>query len=286
MDEPPIIDEPDAELTPAEAPAPPEYVYEPRGQDKEEWKKGSGCGNRIPLYGCIIGAGLLIAALMARSGLLDARVPDKPLLLKRAMSAHRKAQSNTGSGVDVAASVYGGVFQYQLNGDAGRPGIATRPFHLPPDLLTVAVWTGRSASTPELVGIVNRLRDTKPEKYGRIMAKMKKLSQSGIGAIRNSDTRLFLNVVLKYYEAMAELGNASNAPIISDPHRDIAAICQGVGVQYKPSGAGGGDLGILFSQKPDRMRDAVRELESSGYPAFDLQIGTHGIQIQAMKKER
>ena len=70
MDEPPIIDEPDAELTPAEAPAPPEYVYEPRGQDKEEWKKGSGCGNRIPLYGCIIGAGLLIAALMAGTSMM------------------------------------------------------------------------------------------------------------------------------------------------------------------------------------------------------------------------
>ena len=55
---------------PAEAPAPPEYVYEPRPQDKEAWKKGSGCGNRIPLYGCIIGAGLLIAALMAGTSMM------------------------------------------------------------------------------------------------------------------------------------------------------------------------------------------------------------------------
>lgn len=228
----------------------------------------------------------LIAALMARSGLLDARVPDKPLLLERAMSAHRKAQSNTGSGVDVAASLYGGVFQYQLNGGAGRPGIATRPFHLPPDLLTVAVWTGKSASTPELVGMVNRLRDTKPEKYGMMIAKMKELSRSGIEAIRNSDTLLFLDVVSEYYETMSELGNAAKAPIISVPHREIASICQKAGVRYKPSGAGGGDLGILFSQNPDRMRDAVRILESSAYPAFDLQIGTHGIQIQATKKEQ
>ena len=70
MDEPQMIDEPDAELKPTEAPAPPEYVYEPRGQDKEEWKKGSGCGNRIPLYGCLIGAGLLIASLMAGTSMM------------------------------------------------------------------------------------------------------------------------------------------------------------------------------------------------------------------------
>ena len=70
MDEPPIIDEPDSEPTPAEAPVPPEYIYEPRPQDKEAWKKGSGCGNRIPLYGSIIGAGLLIAALIAGSSMM------------------------------------------------------------------------------------------------------------------------------------------------------------------------------------------------------------------------
>ena len=72
MDEPPIIDEPEAEIRPAktEASAPPDYVYEPKPQDKEAWKKGSGCGNRIPLYGCIIGAGLLIAALMAGTSMM------------------------------------------------------------------------------------------------------------------------------------------------------------------------------------------------------------------------
>jgi hypothetical protein len=72
MDEPPIIDEPDSELMPAEteASAPPEHVYEPRSQGEEDWKKGSGCGNRIPLYGCIIGAGLLIAALMAGTSMM------------------------------------------------------------------------------------------------------------------------------------------------------------------------------------------------------------------------
>jgi len=228
----------------------------------------------------------LIAALMARFGLLDARVPDKSLLLERAMSAHRKAQSNTGSGVDVAASVYGGVFQYQLNGKAGKPGIATHPFHLPPDLLTVAVWSGKSASTPKLVGMVNRLKDANPEEYNGMMTRMRELSRTGIGAIRNSDTPLFLKTVSEYFDAMADLGEAAGAPIISPPHREISAICRESGVQYKPSGAGGGDLGILFSREPERIRAAVQTLEKAGFPAFDLQIGTHGIQIQAVKKEQ
>ncbi len=227
----------------------------------------------------------LIAALLSRFGLLDARVPDKPLLLERAMFAHRKAQSNTGSGVDVAASVYGGVFQYRLNGKSGRPGIATRPFHLPPDLLTVAVWSGESASTPELVGMVNRFRDRDPVKYTRLIGRMNEISTLGIGAIRNSDTTMFLDSVSNYFDAMKALGEAADAPIISAPHREIAGVCEAAGVCYKPSGAGGGDLGILFSRDSGSLRVAVRNLEQKGYPAFDLQIGTHGVQIQATKKE-
>ena len=72
MDEPPIIDEPVAGVTPAdaEAPAPPELVYEPSAKGKESWRGGSGCGSRLPLYGCIVGVALLIAALMAGTSMM------------------------------------------------------------------------------------------------------------------------------------------------------------------------------------------------------------------------
>jgi hypothetical protein len=72
MDEPPIIDEPDDEPKPAEtkAPTPPELVFEPPAKGKESWRGGSGCGSRLPLYGCIVGVALLIAALMAGTSMM------------------------------------------------------------------------------------------------------------------------------------------------------------------------------------------------------------------------
>jgi len=72
MDEPPIIDEPVAGVTPADAdaPAPPELVYKPPAKGKESWRGGSGCGSRLPLYGCIVGVALLIAALMAGTSMM------------------------------------------------------------------------------------------------------------------------------------------------------------------------------------------------------------------------
>jgi hypothetical protein len=54
----------------ADAPAPPELVFEPPAKGKESWRGGSGCGSRLPLYGCIVGVALLIAALMAGTSMM------------------------------------------------------------------------------------------------------------------------------------------------------------------------------------------------------------------------
>jgi hypothetical protein len=81
MDEPPIIDDPDAEepQDPAEveeAPrpkasaAPPPVVLEGLASGKEPWRGGSGCSNRLPLYGCLIGLLLVIGVLFAGTSMM------------------------------------------------------------------------------------------------------------------------------------------------------------------------------------------------------------------------
>jgi len=65
MDDSPIVDE-----SVADASVSSELAYEPTAKAKESWREGSGCGARIPLYGCIIGAGLLVAALMAGTSMM------------------------------------------------------------------------------------------------------------------------------------------------------------------------------------------------------------------------
>jgi len=75
MDEPPIAEQPVTESTSPEtevpsteqpkAPAQPEVVFEGLASGKEPWRQGSGCSNRLPVYGCIIGVAVMIAVLMA-----------------------------------------------------------------------------------------------------------------------------------------------------------------------------------------------------------------------------
>ncbi len=220
----------------------------------------------------------LTAALYAWAGVMDTRVPDRKRLLKDAMSAHHQAQSNTGSGVDIAASVYGGVFRYTINGASGTTDVSMTPTHLPSDLEAVAVWTGRSASTPEMVGSVNRFKGHSPRQYAAFMEQMTELAVAGFHSLEQSDTMGFLELVSRYGDTMQELGNASNTPIISSEHAQIRDICTEAGLAYKPSGAGGGDLGILFASGDQDVTETLRKLEQAGYPAYDLQIGTHGVR--------
>jgi hypothetical protein len=80
MDDPPIIDGPEAkepqasaevEKTPQpKAPATAEVVFEGLASGKEPWRGGMGCSNRLPLYGCLFGLVLLIGVLIAGTSMM------------------------------------------------------------------------------------------------------------------------------------------------------------------------------------------------------------------------
>jgi hypothetical protein len=80
MDESPIkdgpeIEEPQAPAEVEEAPQPKpsaatEVVFEGLASGKEPWRGGSGCSNRLPLYGCLFGLVLLIGILFVGTSMM------------------------------------------------------------------------------------------------------------------------------------------------------------------------------------------------------------------------
>jgi hypothetical protein len=80
VDDPPIIDDPEAEEPQAQAeveeapqpkaPAPTEVVFEGLASGKEPWRGGSGCSSRLPLYGCLFGLVLLIGILFIGTSMM------------------------------------------------------------------------------------------------------------------------------------------------------------------------------------------------------------------------
>ncbi len=201
----------------------------------------------------------------------------KLTVLELALATHQKAQGKQGSGVDIAASTFGGILQYTMPVVSTQLPPEIRSLSLPAGLYLRFVWTRRAASTTQLVRQVNQLREQHPQTYHRLFSELIYLAEQGSLAFQRQDVPAFLEIVDQYYHALAALSQASGAPIISDVHQQIYQVAHSHQVIYKPSGAGEGDFGILFAQNELNVIDAVVQLEKMGFPSFSFQIDTMGV---------
>ena len=214
----------------------------------------------------------VIKALFLYCGLplIDANDPGR--LFRLALAAHRRAQNGVGSGIDVAASSFGGVLRYRLAFDTQARQIAPEP--LPPwqGLPLLCIFSGGSESTRRMVGGVSRLRESAPSRYDALMKGLATLSASGIEAYRKRDIRAFMEVVEAYHKQMDRLGRESGMPIISPVHRDLSRLVGEAGGVYKPSGAGSGDIGIAFTRNMEQRLAVKAAVERAGLSCVDITL--------------
>jgi len=195
------------------------------------------------------------------------RIADKNDLFQIALQAHFEAQGKTGSGIDIAASAFGGVGIYSKI----EKNLSFKHIKLPEDLYVIPIWTGYSTSTPQFVSKTNQLKQKKLKIYTQIMQELSELSTQGCEFILNDDTLSFLNVVNEYFESLDTLGKSAEIPIISDIHKKIAGIVKICNGFYKPSGAGGSDIGIAFTNDKDVKKDIIEKINNSQFKYIKLE---------------
>lgn len=210
-------------------------------------------------HGCKLGLGssaAVTAALSCAFGQAAGEELSTTALCQRAMTAHRAAQGGIGSGADIAASCHGGSIVFSR----GHP---PRPLAWPADLHALTIITGQGADTPILVGKVNALRQHSRAAYRKHMHTLQTLAANGCQAMADGDTASLLRVLDDYYTALATLGQAANAGIVTSAHRQLHAAVADAGGVFKTTGAGGGDIGLAFyddTTTPSVVQQAVTAL--------------------------
>lgn len=216
-----------------------------------------------------IGVGSSAAVTAAVVGLAFARagkdLSDRAQLFAIADAAHTEAQGVKGSGIDVATSVYGGAIRFERLSTA--PSI--RSVEWPSPLQLTFVFSGQSASTPDLVGRVKRLRERDGKTYDARMGALAEITRSFCTALERGDARGAITIVSEWQPSLAALGHAADAPIVTPFFDDVAAIARQHGAAAKPSGAGGGDLGVVLSLA-DSTPSLRRALEQRGVHLLSL----------------
>ncbi len=197
-----------------------------------------------------------------------------------AQHIHSLAQGKKGSGIDLASSIYGGVISFQKT----RKFFKIVKTNYPQNLIILPIWSGESASTPTMIEKVNRLKSLHPGKYWRIMNQLQRLSSQAISAFKSSDVSAFLKEIGSYYETLKKLDHASEAGIITTTHKEIAHLVNRSGGIYKTSGAGGGDIGMAFTNSKDIAQKVSENILRSGYQLLNLSLSKKGITVKHIAK--
>lgn len=222
-----------------------------------------------------LGLGSSAALTVALTAAIAAHLGCELPAAQRLITMHRMFQDGRGSGVDVAASLRGGVISYRLHSSAPRMA----PVTWPSSLHWCCVWSGRPAQTSELLARMAVWRARAPASYGLLLRDLRLSAEAASMAIEAGNAPALLETIALYAEGLRKLGEASGVDIFSLEHRAIAACAAACGVTYKPCGAGGGDIGIALSNDPLRLREFRVRVAREGFREIELKLDACGLRV-------
>jgi mevalonate kinase len=213
------------------------------------------------------------------SGLLSANVIDPEqlspeFLIQLAMDSHNNAQGVKGSGADIVTSIYGGTLKYQIKDKE----IKFKQIEFPKDLFYSCVWSGVPSSTKGFVEKFNKYKKEHSSDFKNAIEEMISIANTGIEYFENDNISEFLRYYDQYFKELLKMNGQMNIPVISDAHSSIYKIARNSGAYYKSSGAGGGDLGIVFSDDPSIIKIVNNNLKENGFDILDLKFSSEGVK--------
>ena len=194
-------------------------------------------------------------------------------IFARARDAHASVQSG-GSGVDVAASTYGGVLQYSLL--SGTPCVLRAS--LPTGLHVAIYFSGASARTSTLRAQVDALSARDPEGHRSAFLALGGASERAVEMALGGTAGEFVAAARAFGEALEHLGERADTPIVPLAFTRLAVAAADEGATFLPSGAGGGDVGVFLGKAPP-SEEFERRATLLGMTAVGARIDTQGVCV-------
>lgn len=217
-------------------------------------------GGKLGLGSSAAATVALLASLVGK----DASVDD---IFSLARIAHRKLQDGRGSGIDVAASSYGGVIEYRRDSDLPPTRICW-----PADLRYRFFYSGQPADTVAAIDKVSSgsLQD---EPWSSLAA----AAEDAAAAFLSGDAATAFEAVANNTRVLRRFGTELGLDIFGAGHGAMADAAELAGVVFKPCGAGGGDIGIALTLDPAGLDGFSRQAQEIGFVPLDIHLDNSGI---------
>jgi mevalonate kinase len=195
--------------------------------------------------------------------------------------AHRAAQGGRGSGADVAAAVYGGVVYFARRENE----IDVQPLELPA-VQVIVFSTGTPSSTVDHVRALEAHAEAQPAACKARLAAIGVLARSFTAACVEEDAATVVGAAALANAELEALGREIGLPIVTPALAVAAKLAEELGGAAKPSGAGGGDVGVAFLTDPGAAETFRRRAAHLGLEILSIRTGADGLRREPSALDR
>jgi len=186
-------------------------------------------------------------------------------------------QGGSGSGVDLAASFAGGLQRFERL--AGEHGARLVPLTWPAEVIFTVVYSGHGTVTADFVGEYQAWRRATGTAGDALLERMKTVATAGCEAVATGRGTDLIGALEQYGGLMAKLGEAMGQAVVTPTHGRLAEVARDLGGAYKPSGAGGGDVGIAgFTDRQALL--AFEAAVDAHLSVLELSIDPQGLTLE------
>jgi phosphomevalonate kinase len=221
-------------------------------------------------------AALVVARLAHHHALAGADLRSQALrreLLAQGMDAHQRAQQG-GSGIDVAASVYGGALSFRR----GAPAPHTQALTMPLGLHLSVFFLGTSQRTAQLRGLVAKAKERDAAAYAAIIARLADAADLVHHGFEAADVSKSIAGFAQTGAALASLGSLADAPIVPSACAQLADLASQESAAFLPAGAGGGDVAVFLGPRAPSQA-FVSRAQSFALSPVALGLDAQGVRV-------
>ena len=207
-----------------------------------------------------------VAITKALDQLFGLRLTSKSII-DHAREIHNRSQDSSGSGFDIITSFMevrslacrildNGAYDYEQIG-------------IPEEINILVVVNDEYVQTSEMIGKYESAKNKYTDYFSQHAPKMKHQLELLYHSILESDNESIFQYLADYNESIVDMNNVFNLGIFNN-HLELIKLAKDEGVFYKPSGSGGGDIGIIICDDKLKLDRFCNKLNAKGVTFFDI----------------